>query len=262
MSQSVTGPAPVGRPARVPAVSARDLCIASAPSIARPQMLSFDADTGDLLVIEGRAQSGKTALLLTLAGRMKQQSGRLTVLGFSLPVQAGAVRAVTGLGVVQGVNDLDASLTVEQHVAERVIFHQSWWRPRVTRATVESYLQRANAVLQRLGASPLLPVNHTRPPTLVGHRFVGDLAPLDQFVLGTTLALIGDPQLLIIDDIDALREHENRLRAWSALLALVGARRTLTVAVSCEDATDLGDLFAHDPAERLARSRVKIVRMN
>jgi ABC-type branched-subunit amino acid transport system ATPase component len=264
------------RPVRAPvlsAIAARELCIASTPSVARPQSFSFDVDIGDVLVVEGPAQSGKTALLLTIAGRMKPQSGRLTVLGYSLPVQAGAVRAVTGLGVVQGVNDLDPSLTVAQHIAERVIFLQPWWRPRVSQETVDAYLGRANSVLEKLGD----PAQQSRPPTLVGDRLVGDLSPLDQCVLGATLALIGVPQLLVIDDIDALRERENRVRAWSALVALVGAFDSLTVVVSCEDATDLGDLFTRNadsptqpstPAlpfgstEPFDRSRVKIVRMN
>jgi ABC-type branched-subunit amino acid transport system ATPase component len=252
------------------AVSARELCIASAPSLARPQSLNFDVDMGDVLVVEGPAQSGKTALLLTISGRMKPQSGRLTVLGFSLPVQAAKVRALTGLGVVQGVNDLDPSLTVAQHIAERLIFHQPWWRTRVSSETVDAYLRRANVVLGQLEGLLL----HRRPPALVGERLVGDLAPLDQCILGATLALIGEPQLLVIDDIDALRERENRLRAWSALVALVGAFPSLTVVVSCEDATDLGELFTrhHDaptdsdtpttPGSSFERSRVKIVRMN
>jgi ABC-2 type transport system ATP-binding protein len=262
VSQSVVRGAPVEHPHRLAAITARELGIASLPSVARPQSLTFDADIGDLLVVEGPAHSGKTALLLTIAGRMKPQGGFLTVLNYNVPVQSAAVRAVTGLGIVQGVNDLDPSLTVAHHIAERVIFHQPWWRGRVSAETVQSYLSRANAVLGQLGESPFLKERQILPPALRGERFVGDLSPLDLYVLGATLALIGDPQLLVIDDIDALRERENRLRAWSALLALIGSRRSLTAVVSCEDATDLGELFSHDLIGPLARSRVKLVRMN
>ena len=255
------------------AIAARELSLAGAPSVARPQQLTFEADIGDLLVVEGPAQSGKTALLLTIAGRMKPQSGRLTVLGHSLPVQARAVRSAAGLGVVQGVNDLDDSLTVAQHIAERLIFQQPWWRTRVTPTVVDAYLRRANAELRQLGGRSFLPGDHLRPPALFGDRFVGDLAPLDRCVLGAVLALICDPQLLVIDDIDALRERENRLRAWSAVVSLISVRRSLTVVVACEDATDLKDVFPsnvssshnahpHNAQVPFARSRVKIVRMN
>jgi ABC-type uncharacterized transport system ATPase subunit len=220
-------------------------------------------DVGDLLVVEGQAQAGKTAMLLTLAGRMKPHSGRLTVLGYSLPVQASAVRAITGLGVVQGVNDLDPLLTVEQHLAERLIFQRPWWRrARVSREVVSSYLDRINGALARLADSPLQLANATRPPTLAGDHVVGDLSPLEAYVLSASLALVGDPQVLIVDDIDALRERESRLVAWSTLLALLAVRRTLTIVASCEDATDLGHLLAHDPGQRIARSRVKVVRVN
>ena len=50
-----------------------------------------------VLVVEGPPESGKSALLLTLAGRMRLLGGQLKTAGLVLPEQAGAVRRRTGM---------------------------------------------------------------------------------------------------------------------------------------------------------------------
>ena len=50
----------------------------------------------EVLVVDGPASSGKTALLLTLGGRMRVSGGRLKVAGLVLPEQASGVRRTTG----------------------------------------------------------------------------------------------------------------------------------------------------------------------
>ena len=50
----------------------------------------------DVVVVEGPAGSGKTALMLTLAGRMRIGTGKVKVAGLVLPEQAAAVRRRTG----------------------------------------------------------------------------------------------------------------------------------------------------------------------
>ena len=52
---------------------------------------------GEVVVIDGQANSGKTALLLTLAGRMKLTDGRLKVDGLVLPEQAAIARGRTAV---------------------------------------------------------------------------------------------------------------------------------------------------------------------
>ncbi len=51
---------------------------------------------GDIAVVDGPSHSGKTALLLTLGGRMRLQSGQVKVAGRVLPEQAAEVRRVVG----------------------------------------------------------------------------------------------------------------------------------------------------------------------
>ncbi len=50
----------------------------------------------DVVVVEGPAGSGKTALMLSLAGRMRIGAAKVKVAGLVLPEQAAAVRRRTG----------------------------------------------------------------------------------------------------------------------------------------------------------------------
>jgi putative drug exporter of the RND superfamily len=52
---------------------------------------------GDVVVVDGQVGSGKTALLLTLAGRMRLSGGRAKIAGLVLPEQSAAVRRRTAV---------------------------------------------------------------------------------------------------------------------------------------------------------------------
>ncbi len=52
---------------------------------------------GEIVVVDGRVSSGKTAFLLTLAGRMRLAAGRAKIAGLVLPEQAAAVRGRVAL---------------------------------------------------------------------------------------------------------------------------------------------------------------------
>ena len=53
--------------------------------------------SGEIVVVDGQANTGKTALLLTLSGRMKLTSGRLKVAGLVLPEQSALARGRTAV---------------------------------------------------------------------------------------------------------------------------------------------------------------------
>src|SRR5689334_4445301 len=69
--------------------------------------VTLDVAPGELRALTGPAGSGRTSLLLALAGRFKITDGRLERHG----------RAA--LAYVPGVTDPDPNLTVGEHVAER-----------------------------------------------------------------------------------------------------------------------------------------------
>ena len=52
---------------------------------------------GDVVVVDGQVNAGKTAFLLTLAGRMRMAAGRAKIAGLVLPEQSAAVRSRVAL---------------------------------------------------------------------------------------------------------------------------------------------------------------------
>lgn len=169
--------------------------------------LDFHAPTGALLVVEGVHRSGKTALLLAIARRFP-----ITGTLISAP------RKRVALAEQATVNALDEALTVEQHLAQAALLARPWWQPFVRRATVQAI---AATVLPRD-----LPL---------GVR-IGDLTPVERFACGVGLALVAHPEILIVDDVDSLRDSDDRVAAWNLLLALPAE---LTVVASCQDAAEL-----------------------
>ncbi|MFI7586516.1 MMPL family transporter [Spongisporangium articulatum] len=190
---------------------------------------------GSVLVVHGAAGSGKTSLLLVLAGRMAFSSGRLRVAGVSLPGHRAALRRRVGLGEVVGVNDLEDGLSVEQHVAERIAVRSV--RPWVSRAAV-------NRVLDQVDDAVLAATDSRRP---LGRRtLVADLDPLQRLLLGCALGLIGRPQVLVVDDVDRARSRAGREAVWRGLAWL--ARPGLTVVATSQSPEDA---YAAVPAEQL-----------
>jgi putative drug exporter of the RND superfamily len=66
------------------------------------------ARRGEVLVVDGPAGAGKSALLLTLAGRMRLPGGRIKIAGLVLPQQAAKVRrraAVIDCARLDGLRD-------------------------------------------------------------------------------------------------------------------------------------------------------------
>ncbi|WP_432513837.1 ABC transporter ATP-binding protein [Kineococcus sp. SYSU DK001] len=195
--------------------------------------VDLDVPAGSTLVVRGRAGAGKTSLLLTLAGRMRPTAGRLSVLGEELPARARSVRRRVALAEVRGVNELDDALTVEQHVAERLVLHQPWHRPWVGEEQVAEQLHRVERALARTAEAG------ADVPALRPREFVSDIDPLERMTLGVVLALIGRPDVLVVDDVDSLRRSEDRRRAWESLAALREQQPGLTVVASCSDTSDV-----------------------
>ena len=134
-------------------------------------------------------------------------------------------RRRSSLAGVTGLTDLDKDLSVEQHMAERLIGLQPWYHPWVGRERVA----RARAEL---------PVDVDLPPACVA----GDLGERQRFALEVALARLDDTPMLGVDNLDLLREGEDRRWAWS-LLGRVQERADspLTLIVTAQDAEVFGD---------------------
>ena len=143
---------------------------------------------GGVLVAHGAPGGGKTSLLLTLAGRMAFTQGRLEVVGRLLPDQRHGVRT---------------------------------WLPWVSSADRDRAQRLLTDLLGYAGSA--VPAAHASARIGFATR-VRELAPLERWVLGVSLALLDDPEILLVDDVDALRGPDDRAAAWVELpLASRGA---------------------------------------
>lgn len=170
--------------------------------------------------LHGEAGSGRTALLLTLGGRMRFTGGSLTVFGHRLTGGMREMRAVqrlAALGTVTGVNELESSLTVAEQVGEALDLYLGLlgpFRPKLRR-------QRIDAVLRQAG----LEVDPGTP--------VWDLQPDERQLLGAACALVGEPKLLLLDDVGAGLTADRQRALWSRLLDI--ADSGVTVLATCHD---------------------------
>ncbi|MGC9542958.1 ATP-binding cassette domain-containing protein [Streptomyces sp. UG1] len=196
--------------------------------------VSFEAEPGSLIAIEGPSGTGRTCLLLALTGRMRSTEGTATVGGAALPKRMAAVRRDSAVAHVPGVTDLDPALTVAEHLHERALLQQRFGdalrgllRPGAERRAKERL--RIDAALTAAGLD--------RDALPKGSRTaVRDLERVEALRLSIALALIGGPRLLGVDDTDFKLSDAERAEIWE-LLKSVAASGTTVVAV-CSEAPD------------------------
>ncbi|MEV5911920.1 ATP-binding cassette domain-containing protein [Streptomyces chartreusis] len=193
--------------------------------------VSFEAEPGSLITIEGPSGTGRTCLLLALTGRMKSTEGTATVGGSALPKRMAAVRQVSAVAHVPGVTDLEPALTIAEHLHERALLQRRFGdslrgllRPRAERKSEERL--RIDAALKAAGLDLASLPKGSRTA-------VRDLERPEALRLSLALALIGRPQLLGVDDTDLKLSDAERAEIW-ALLRSVAENGTTVVAVCSE----------------------------
>ncbi|MFF2388659.1 ATP-binding cassette domain-containing protein [Agromyces sp. NPDC058104] len=167
--------------------------------------VSFLADSG-LTVLTGPAGSGRTSLLLTLAGRMKPSGGHLETLGYELPRRARPVQVATAIAGFQGIDTLEESVTVGAAIRERAAWLSPWWA--FVRRTDEAELRR---VLAPVFGEVALPGVDT---------LIWDLDEVQAVLLRIALAMMSEPDVLFFDQIEQLQAPEARLVLWHRLDAI------------------------------------------
>ncbi|GEB52316.1 hypothetical protein SCA03_48670 [Streptomyces cacaoi] len=192
--------------------------------------VDFTAEAGSLIAVTGPSGSGRTCLLLALTGRMKAGEGLAKVADHPLPKRLAAVRRISALGPVPGVNDLDPALTVTEQLRERVLLQRrfgaslrSLLRPRgeraaASRALLERALEAAGLDLDALPRGGRTPVRR--------------LDRLTELRLSVALALLGGPRLLAVDDLDLKLSDGERADAWALLRSLADAGTTVLAVCS------------------------------
>lgn len=180
-------------------------------------------------VVRGSRGTGRTSLLLAITGRMRLSEGSLVALGAAKPAE---IRRRTGIAGFAEIDALEPAVTLGATLRERLAWAMPWYRrtPRITPELASELLGEAFGEY----AQP-------DPDTLVR-----ELDPAEEMLVRISLALIERPELLAIDDFDALRDPAERAIVAERLNALADHGTRIVVATS--DPGDLHRFAAHRPA--------------
>jgi ABC-2 type transport system ATP-binding protein len=169
------------------------------------QAVDLEAEPGGLVAVTGPGGSGRSSLLLALAGRLRLVAGQLTVGGYRLPVRSAAVQRLVAVARVRPAIDLDPRLRVQELMLERCL------------------LSRDGSASSRsiAAAFSLLSIDPPREALLL------DLHPGEQALLACALAVATEPGAIVIDDVDQGLEPGDVPWVWRALRAVAGTGCTV-----------------------------------
>lgn len=189
--------------------------------------VDLDIPPGTVNLVTGNAGSGKTSLLLTLVGRMRPNRGaELVVLGRRLPARATGVQRRSAAVGVHGLDDLDEEVTVAAAVREREAWLAPWYQ--IVRTPADDRI--AEVCTNVFGRNDLPGAK------LLIHQ----LDETSNLQLRLAMAMLSDPQLVVVDDIDALHDTDARRLVWESLRTL--AERGVTVIASASTDRELSRL--------------------
>lgn len=153
---------------------------------------------GEAVCVAGPGGSGRTALVLALAGRFKLAGGSVVVDGAGPDVRRAVAVARAGDALT-----LDELWTVGDAIAHRGVL-----AGRDVEADVRARVARAS--LELSGSAPLW-----------------SLSAFESFVLDLALAAAEDTPVVVVDDVDRGLTPGDERRAWIALEALAGDGRAV-----------------------------------
>ncbi|MCK0176928.1 ATP-binding cassette domain-containing protein [Mycolicibacterium sp. F2034L] len=196
------------------AVTARDISM-SGPWGPVYGPVDLDIPAGGVTALVCPAGSGRTALLMTLAGRMRPKTGTLSVFGQTEP------RRIFGAAALAGIDEIDQvaeSVTVRDAVTEQLRWDAAWYR----------LVRRAGTAAMRAVCGPVfgdLPL----PPLT---EFVEELSELDRLLLRIALADTSRPPLLVVGNLDYVTSDRNRELLVERLIDLGRTQTVVTATVN------------------------------
>lgn len=230
-SASSHAPAPAGEPAHGPSTVELRAAHLRGPRGPVFEPLTVTSRT-PVTVVLGARGSGRTSLLLAIAGRMQLNGGSLATLGATEPAE---IRRLTGVVGFEAVDALEPSVTLAATLRERLGWALPWYRrtPRITPQLARELLADAFGDFEQ------------PDPALL----VRDLAPAEEMLVRVALALIEQPRLLVVDDFDALRDPADRVLVAERLSDL--AQRGIRIVAATSDPGDAALFAAAAPAPTL-----------
>ncbi|AQT80733.1 hypothetical protein B1R94_17895 [Mycolicibacterium litorale] len=177
--------------------------------------VDLDIPAGGVNVLICPAGSGRTALLMTIAGRMAPQSGELTVFGHDCARDFFAASALAGIDELDTVPE---SVTVGDLITEQLRWDAPWYRM-VRRADADALSAVCAPVF---GPHPLPPLN----------EYFDELSELDRLLLRIALANTKRPPLLVVGNLDFVTSDLNRDLLIERLIDLGRDQTVVTATVN------------------------------
>ncbi len=174
--------------------------------------LDLDIDAGGVTALVCPAGQARTALMMTLAGRMTPSTGTLTVFGQS---NARGIFTVSALAGIEELDSVFESVTVRDLITEQLRWDAPWHR--LVRRAGDAEL--ATVCRPVFGELPL--------PRLTA--YVEQLNELDGLLLRIALANTDRPALLVVGSVDQVTSDEYRETLIRRLVAL-GENQTVVTA--------------------------------
>ena len=212
-----------------PLLVARGLTVhARGGSVVEP--LDVVAAPGEVLLVEGTTGSGRSVLLLALAGRMRGVGGELEVAGVP-GTRPRRLRAVTSVARLGDVVDLDDPLTVAECVTERCL---------------------TDGVPERDGSRRMSELEDALGFRVPRGAAVGDLSMLSRVLLLVLLAQLRPAALTVLDDLDHDLSPADQVLALEHLgrLARAAGAVVVTSTVAAPDPLPPGTTLLRLPSTR------------
>lgn len=154
---------------------------------------------------------GQHTLLLTLAGRLKPSHGTVTVMGDTDPR---AIRRHCAIAAFADIDELEETVTVQTVLAEQV----RWLAPWFSRVPADTGRDKLAEVFGEL-----------TPPS--GSTYIVELSDLELFLLRVTMALLSERPILVVGDLEQVRDNARRTTAVERL-GVIAEKLTVVVGVT------------------------------
>lgn len=182
--------------------------------------LSFTVDRGEVFGILGPNGAGKSSTLACLTGLIRPIAGQVTVAGYDVAADPARVKALLGVQLQR------SALFAELTALELVGLYAALYDRYPSRA-------EAQALLARFGLSEKADV---RPRKLSGGQ---------QQRLALALALVNDPQVVLLDEPTSALDPQARRAVWREVRRLRAEGRTVLLTTHhMDEAEELCDRVA------------------
>ncbi|WP_062202293.1 ATP-binding cassette domain-containing protein [Demequina salsinemoris] len=191
-----------------------------------------------ITLVLGDRGSGRTSLLLSVGGRMRLSKGSIRTLGYDVTKNARRVRNFTALAGFDAIDRPDGAARIAEVIRER----QTWLAP---------WYRRVPAPTPRI-VHDLLAAVYGDVPVPTSGSLVRDLTEGQELLLRVALALIEEPRLLLVDDLDDVKNPAERAKVAARLQAI--ALSGIAVVVGSADPRDAA-FFDADLVDTVSLSR-------